>query len=163
MLKLCAVIHDLCLALLVGGLGAAFVAAFVLFDAAPNHEIAGQVGQAIFNLLGPGTLVVTILLVASRAFLGSGVAPARLSRIGTALAVLTVLLAAAIALWLTPAMDVIWRTGPHAPDGTGLAGEDHARFMRLHGAGSASYLAVWLIAVVLLMMRSGASMRAPAA
>ena len=160
MLKLCAIIHDLCLALLVGGLGAVFVAAFVLFDAAPNHEIAGQVGQAIFNLVGPGTLVVTILLVASRAFLKSSVAPARLSRVGTGLSVIAVLVAAAIALWLTPAMDVIWKTAPHAPDGSGLAGEDYARFMKLHGAGSASYLAIMLIAVVLLAMRSATSARA---
>jgi len=163
MLKLCAIIHDLCLALLVGGLGAVFVAAFVLFDAAPNHEIAGQVGNALFNLLGLGTLAVTIILMASRAFLRANVAPARLSGIGTGLTVIAVLLSAAIAFWLTPGMDVIWKTAPHAPDGSGLAGEDYARFMKLHGAGSASYLAIMLIAVVLLAMRSAVSMRPPVA
>jgi hypothetical protein len=160
MLKVFAIIHDLCLALLVGGLGAVFVAAFLLFETAPNHEIAGQVGQAIFNVVGPGTLVVTILMAASRAFLKSGVAPARLARLGTGLTVIALLLAAVIALWLTPAMAVIWRTAPHAPDGSGLTGDDFTRFMSLHGTGSASYLGILLIAAALLVMRSVASVRA---
>ena len=160
MLKLCAVIHDLCLALLVGGLGAVFVAAFVLFDAAPDHEIAGQIGQALFNLLGPGTLGVTLLLLATRAYLRTVVAAPRFAGIGTGLAVVAVILAGGIAFWLTPAMDVIWKTAPHANDGTGLAGEDYTRFMRLHGMGSASYLAIWLIAAVLLAMRPAVPARA---
>lgn len=159
MLKLCAVIHDLCLALLVGGLGAVFIAAFVLFDAAPNHEVAGQVGNALFNLLGPGTLAVTILLTAMRMFLKTAVTPRGLSAITTGLAVIAVLLAGVIAFWLTPVMDTLWKTAPHAPDGSGLSGEDYTRFMSYHGAGSASYLAVWLIAIVLLVMRAATSVR----
>jgi len=154
MMKLCAVVHDLCLALLVGGLGAVFVAAFILFEAAPDHETAGQIGQAIFNLVGPGTLAVTLLLLGTRAALKTAVAPARLAAAGTALAVLAVLLAGVIALWLTPAMDSIWKTAPHAADGSGLEGEHYTRFMRLHGMGSASYLAILLIGFVLLASRS---------
>ncbi len=159
-MRLISILHDLCIALLVGGLAAVFVAAFLLFEVAPNREIAGQVGNALFNLLGPGTLGVVVFLLATRLILNRA-ETGRAPRAMTWLAVAAILPAAIDALWLTPAMDVIWKTAAHAADGSGLEGEARARFMALHGAGSACYLAMWLIGLALLGVR--AAVRAPAA
>ena len=114
-----AVAHDVSLAWIAGGVLVAAVAALLLFQVAPSREMAGQVGQAIFDWLGRLMLVLSLVAAGSRLAIQRGAAPppAR-SPAGTSvsrrpfpldLALLGVMLAASatLALWLTPAMAAI--------------------------------------------------------
>jgi hypothetical protein len=153
-MRLVAVVRDLCLAFLVGGLGAVFIAAIILFDRAPSREVAGEIGQALFNELGPVVFIVTLFLLGGYVLLRRTEPSPATGVVSLVLAGACVLIAALIALWLTPRMDVIWETAPHAEDGSGLAGEERTRFMTLHGIASASYLSIWLAGIALLVLRS---------
>ena len=51
-MKMLQSVHDLGLAVLFGGIASAVVAALTLFELAPTREVAGQVGQVIFERLG---------------------------------------------------------------------------------------------------------------
>lgn len=129
----------LALGLQVGGIAVASAAAFVLFDRAPNREIAGHIGMGIFELLAAVVLALTLIVLAGRLFLRRGEPASRASSAGLVLAVACCVLALAIALWLTPQMARIWESAPHAADGAGLTGEDRRRFMALHGIGNLAY------------------------
>ncbi|HEY3177099.1 MAG TPA: DUF4149 domain-containing protein [Candidatus Polarisedimenticolia bacterium] len=146
-------IHDLTLALVVGGIFGGAFSAVILFREAPSREVAGRVGQAIFDLLGIVVFGLSLVLLASRAFLLRTEPPSRARSVALALSVACVLLACAIALGLTPAMGRIWRTAPHAPDGSGLVEAARVPFMRLHGIANLSYLALLGCAAAIILLQ----------
>lgn len=148
-------IHDLAVALLVGGIAGGSLSAIVLFRKAPTREVAGEVGQAIFNLLGIVVLSLSIVLLASRILLQRREPPSKSRSMALALSVACAAAACAIALWLTPAMGAIWESAPHAADGSGLAGEARGSFMRLHGLANLCYLILLLSAAGIILRRPG--------
>ena len=153
-MRLVSILQDLSLALLVGGIAAVSVAAFVLFDTAPTHEIAGQIGNELFAALGPVLLGVALVNLAARLGLMSREPASFLRTVSLVLATSGVLVAGAIALWLTPRLGVIWTAGAHAPDGSGLAGDASIRFARLHGLAGLSYMTLLLIGIASIFLRN---------
>ncbi len=153
-----AVAHDVSLAWIAGGVLVAAVAALLLFQVAPSREVAGQVGQAIFNWLGRLMLVLSLVATGSRLAIHRGAAPppGRSRPFPLDLALLGVMLAASatLALWLTPAMAAIWETAPHDPGGSGLMGADKTRFMRLHGLGNLLYIVLFGASTLLIARRA---------
>ena len=148
-------IHDLAVALLAGGIAGGSLSAIVLFRKAPTREVAGEVGQAIFDLLGIVVLSLSIVLLASRILLQREETPSWKRSTALALSVICAAAACVIALWLTPAMGAIWESGPHAADGSGLAGDARASFMRLHGMANLSYLILLLSSAGMILLRPG--------
>lgn len=136
-------IHDLALALMVGGVAGGAIAALILFERAPTREVAGQIGQTIFDRLGVIVLALALAVVLARLLLRR-LQPASRTLPGLPQAVICVILAGLIALWMTPAMHALWVGAPHAEDGSGLTGEAKSRFMRLHGAANLAYIAILL-------------------
>jgi len=153
-MKAVTIVHDLVVAMLAGGLATASVAAFILFDRAPSKEIAGQIGQTIFEIVGRGTFALALVLLACRLILARGDDPRVKRRAAMVMTALIVVVAAVIALWVTPALGEIWREGRHAEDGSGLAGADKEAFMARHGLGSAGYLVLILTSMGLIAMRA---------
>lgn len=165
-----AVAHDVSLAWIAGGVLVAAVAAVLLFRVAPSREVAGQVGQAIFNWLGRLMLVLSLVAAGSRLAIqraapaaaafsrptswGSGPGSRRAFPLDIVLCGLMVAASATLALWLTPAMAAIWETAPHDPGGTGLMGADKTRFMRMHGAGNLLYLTLFGASTLLIARRA---------
>ncbi len=153
-MRIVRIVHDLVAAFLLGGIATASAAAMILFARAPSREVAGQIGQTIFEVVGRGAFVFSLVLLACRVAMSRAEpAPARGS-LALGLAVLIVVLAGAIALWLTPAMGEIWRDGVHAADGSGLAGADREAFMSRHAIGSAFYFVIILASAVIIGLRS---------
>ena len=134
------------------------IAALLLFQAAPSREVAGQVGQVVFNWLGRAVLALTLIGLASRFLLDRPAAGGGTRRRGVSLDLWLTAgacgVAAVLALWITPAMDEIWKTAPHDPAGSGLMGTDKSRFMRLHGIGNLHYLTLLAVTTLLLARRS---------
>ncbi|MGH9868111.1 MAG: DUF4149 domain-containing protein [Candidatus Polarisedimenticolia bacterium] len=134
------------------------VAAVLLFQAAPSREVAGQVGQVVFNWLGRVVLVLMLVGLISRFLLdrpgAGGEAPRRTGSLDLWLTAAACAAAAVLALWITPAMDEIWTTAPHDPAGSGLMGADKSRFMRLHGVGNLLYLTLLTVTTLLVARRS---------
>lgn len=166
-----AVAHDVSLAWIAGGVLVAAVAAVLLFRVAPSREVAGQVGQAIFNGLGRLMLVLSLVAAGSRLAIQRAAAPAqaafsratspgsgpgsrRAFPLDIVLCGVMVAASATLALWLTPAMAAIWETAPHDPGGTGLMGADKTRFMRMHGAGNLLYLTLFGASTLLIARRA---------
>jgi len=147
-------VYDLALAVLVGSIIGVSVAAIALFDRAPSREFAGQVGSAVFDMMGMMALALSLLILAARFLIRRREPFSVTGAVVTGLAVLAALVSAAIALWITPVMDAIWAEAPHAPDGSGLVGPERARFMWLHGLSSASYLALVVIGALMILNRS---------
>lgn len=153
-MKAAAALHDLSLALIVGGIAGAGFAVSMLFDLAPSHEIAGQVANPTFGRLGPAVALLAVVLFATEMILRRA-RPA--SATGTASIILhAVLLALALALafWLTPRLVDLWHTGAHAADGSGLEGEARRRFMMLHGIGNLIYLAILAGGIGIVVLRA---------
>lgn len=153
-MRVVSIVHDLCLALLIGGIATIFMVAIILFNQAPNHEIAGHIGNVIFGITGPGVFVLVLLMLATRLLLRKKERSLRVHSFSLALAVAGAILSGVVALWITPRMDLIWLTSRHALDGSGLVGDDRARFMALHGMANGAYLAIWLMGITLHAMRS---------
>jgi len=134
-----------------------------LFQAAPSREVAGQVGQVVFNWLGRVVFALTLVGLAGRVVLDRLAAGREKARrpgsLDLWLTASACAAAAVLALWLTPAMEVIWRTAPHDPSGGGLVGDDKSRFMRLHGAGNLLYLTLLVVTTLLVARRSRVSQR----
>ncbi len=147
-------VYDLALAVLVGSIIGVSVATIALFDRAPSREFAGQVGSAVFDMLGMIALILSLVALASRFLMRRREPSSVPGAIMTGLAVVMVAVAAAIALWITPAMNAIWAEAPHAQDGSGLIGPERAQFMWLHGLSSAAYLGLVLIGAALIVARS---------
>jgi hypothetical protein len=147
-----AVAHDLALGWMTGGIGGAGVCAVLLFQHAPSREVAGQIGNVIFTILGQAVFALTLVLLAARLFLRRAREGATAPRLWPA--VLACALAGVLALWLTPAMTDIWGAVPHDPAGSGLMGDDKARFMRLHGAGNLIYLTLFAMGCLLIAARA---------
>jgi hypothetical protein len=146
--------HDLALGWMTGGIGGAGVCAVLLFRHAPSREVAGQIGNVIFTVLGQMVFLLTLVLVGARLVMRrhAGRAGGPAPRLWPA--ALACVLAGVLALWLTPAMTSIWNAVPHDPAGSGLMGADKARFMRLHGAGNLIYLALFSLGCTLIASRA---------
>ena len=147
-------LHDLCLALLVGGIAAAAVAAVTLFEIAPTREIAGQVGQVIFERLGYIVLAASVAVLLTRWALGRGEPASKSRSAALALASLSVGLALLVVLFITPRMEAIWHSAPHAQDGSGLTGDDRRDFMRLHGVANLSYMSMMAAGALQIVLRA---------
>lgn len=152
MLKAAAVVHVLALALMAGGIAGIGLAAGVIFGRAPTREVAGQIGNTLFARLGPAVLVLSLVAMAARILLHRGEPPSWWRAASTILAVLTAVLAAAVALWLTPRMNAIWSTAPHAEDGSGLLGDARSRFLMLHGISNLLYMSIMILGAVQLAL-----------
>lgn len=146
-------LHDLALAILVGSVAGVGLSAITLFDRAPSREFAGQIGNAIFEMFGLMVLVLSLVVLASRFAIHRNEAPSAARLAALAISVMIVLMAAVIALWLTPVMGRIWATAAHAPDGSGLVGDERSRFMMLHGIGNLGYVSIMLMGALLVVMR----------
>jgi hypothetical protein len=157
MLPLAAAFHDLALALLTGGLAGVFLAVGILFEKAPSREIAGQVGNVIFGRLGPAALTLAVIVFATELILVRG--KERGGRTALILSLLTFLMVGAAALFLTPRMTGIWLQSPHAPDGTGLMGEEKRRFLAMHVASNLAYMGALLAGVGRIVLRAIGSRR----
>ncbi|MFQ5701704.1 MAG: DUF4149 domain-containing protein [Acidobacteriota bacterium] len=153
-MRIVSVVHDLCLALLIGGIASILMVAFILFRQAPNHEIAGHIGNVLFGIVGHGVFVLALLVLVASLLLRRREASRRVQSITVSLAGVCALVAGVLALWITPRMNTIWLTTRHALDGSGLMGDDRARFMALHGMANSAYLAIWLACITLLVLRS---------
>ena len=153
-MRLTAIVHDLSLALLVGGIAGVGLCANLLFARAPSREIAGQVGNAIFGRLGPGVLVLSVAVLITSLLLHRGGAPSGRRTGLVLLAGAMVVIAAVTALWLTPRMGALWASGAHAADGSGLIGDDRSRFLVLHIISNVAYLAVMLMGAALVLLRA---------
>jgi len=153
-MRLAAILHDLSLALLVGGIAGVGFCVNLLFARAPSREIAGQVGNAIFARLGPGVLALSVALLVTSLLLHRGGPPSGRRIVSVLLAGAIVAVAAVTALWLTPRMGAIWASGAHAADGSGLLGDDRRRFLVLHIISNVAYLAVMLMGVALVLLRA---------
>lgn len=151
-MRLVRALHDLALAIQVGGIVGVGLSVWVLFARAPSREIAGRIGGEIFGLLAPAVLLLASIVFGARLVLRSGDALAR--PFGLTIASAALIIAAANALWLTPRMAAIWAAGAHAADGSGLAGEDRHRFLMLHGISNVAYLAILLLSVGLMLLGS---------
>ena len=150
-------LHDLALAFLAGGIAGGAVCALVLFAKAPSREVAGAVGQAIFDRLGLIVLGLSAILLACRLILQRLEPPSRSRATALAASAICVVLSGIIALWLTPAMAEIWSTAPHAPDGTGLVEEARRPFMRMHGIANLCYAIILAASAGLIVLRAGSS------
>jgi hypothetical protein len=153
-MRLAAILHDLSLALLVGGIAGVGFCVNLLFSRAPSREIAGQVGNAIFGRLGPGVLALSVTLLITSLLLHRGGPPSGRRTVSLLLAGAIVAVAAVTALWLTPRMGALWASGVHAADGSGLIGDDRRRFLALHIISNVAYLMVMLMGVALELLRS---------
>lgn len=155
-MRMLRVLHDLALGLILGGIAGTALCAGVLFDLAPSREVAGRIGSAIFGRLGPSILALTLIVLATHLLQSRGA-----SRHGERLSMVLVLamtgVAVVVSLWLTPRMIAIWNEAPHAPDGSGLVGEDRGRFFMMHGMTNLGYIAIALFSagVVALQAREG--------
>jgi hypothetical protein len=149
-----AMAHDLSLGWMTGAILGAGVAAVMLFKLAPSREVAGQIGNVLFEMLGRAVFLLTLILLGSRLLLRREALPGAARGLSLWPCLLACALAAILTLWLTPAMGVIWHTAPHDPAGAGLTGDDKARFMRLHGAGNLIYLALFVLGSALLAARA---------
>jgi hypothetical protein len=147
-------VHDLALALLVGGLAGVFVSVGTLFARAPTREIAGQVGDAIFGRIAPAAVLLAAIVLAGRLRLHRVEAASARRSLSLVLAAALALAVGAAALYLTPRMSAIWTSAPHAADGSGLAGDDKVLFLRLHILSNLSYLAALLAGVALILARA---------
>ncbi len=159
MTRLAIVLRDLALVLLVGGTLGVSTAALVVFDEAPTREIAGRIGMSVFDVASRAILLAAAVLVAAGIVLRRR-EPSPGNRINLFLSTGVFVVAALIALWLTPAMGEIWATAPHDPAGGGLAGEERRRFMMMHGIGNLGYLAIVVAGIVLVILRPRAARRA---
>ena len=149
-----AVIHDVALALVVGGIAAVGVAAGAIFGSSPTREIAGQIGNDLFGTLGPAVLGLSLVVLAARLLLQSGEPTSRVRTASLICAVLMALMAAVLALWLTPRMNTIWTGSPHAPDGSGLDPGVRGGFMILHGISNLLYLGIMLLGITQIILRT---------
>ncbi len=154
MLKAAGAIHDLALAVMAGGIAGVGLAMAVTFARAPSREIAGQIGNAVFGILGPAVLTVSLVALATRIYVHGAESPSAARSASLVLAIVTVLLGALLALWLTPRMGTLWTSGAHGSDGSGLAGKDRMRFLRLHGVGNLLYLAILTLSVAQIVLSS---------
>jgi len=139
------------------------LAVSVLFARAPSREIAGQIGNVIFSRLGPAVAILAVALFATEMITRRSRASGAAEIASTILHAAIVLMALAVALWLTPKMGAIWREGAHAADGTGLEGNARGRFLVLHVASNLIYLAMLTsgIAIVVLRVFSGSESTTP--
>ena len=147
-------LHDLGLALLVGAIAAAAVAALTLFEQAPTREIAGQVGQVIFERLGWVVLAASAAVLLTRLAIGRGEPASKSRSAALALSSLCVGLALLVVLIITPRMASIWHSVPHAADGSGLTGGDRRAFMSLHGVANFSYMSMMALGAVQIVIRA---------
>lgn len=147
------VVHDLALCLILGGIAGTALCAGVLFERAPSREIAGHLGSVIFGRLGPAVLVLALVVVGTRLMLSRD-GSVRGRRLSLVLAAAMTAVAMVVSIWLTPQMITIWNEAPHAPDGSGLLGEDRARFFMLHGMTNLGYIAIGLLAACLVGQRA---------
>lgn len=153
-MRLTGILHDLSLGLLAGGIAGIGLAVNILFDRAPSREIAGQIGNVIFSRLGPSSFALALIVLASRLYLNRIEPPSRMRTASVAICVVMAILAAVVALWLTPRMGAIWRSAPHAPDGTGLTGVDRSRFIALHVGANLAYLVIFLLGTAQIALRA---------
>ena len=147
-------IHDMGLALQVGGIAAAAVAAITLFEIAPTREIAGQVGQVIFERLGYIVLAASVAVLLTRWALGREEPMSKSRTAALVLAALSVGLALLVVLLITPRMAAIWHSAPHAQDGSGLTGDDRRAFMQLHGVANLSYMSMMVGGAVQIVLQA---------
>lgn len=147
-------VHDLALALMIGGIAGVGLAIAMTFARAPSREVAGQIGNAVFGVLGPSVLVASLVVLVTRVLVQRSEAPSTARTASLSLAIVTALLAAIVALWLTPRMSALWTGGAHAPDGSGLTGPDRSRFLSLHGVSNLLYLAILLLSAAQLVLGS---------
>jgi len=126
----------------------------VLFSRAPSREIAGQIGHAIFDRIGPASLALAAILLGARIALHRAERPGGARLAALALALVAAAACAVAALYLTPRMSAIWSGGAHAGDGAGLAGDDRARFLAMHIAANLTYLAAMISGAALLALRA---------
>ena len=147
-------LHDLGLALLVGGIASALVAALTLFERAPSREIAGQVGQVIFERLGWVVLAASAIVLVTRLLLRREEPASRQGAAALTLASLCVGLALLVVLFITPRMASIWYSAQHAADGSGLSGDDRRAFMSLHGVANLSYMSMMVAGAVQIVLRA---------
>ena len=148
MTKIASVIHGLALALLAGGIAGIVLAIDIVFDRAPSREIAGQIGNVIFGRLAPAVLGLSLLALGARIVMQGADSPSWGRTVALVAAILTVLIAAVIAFWLTPSMNLIWKEGLHAADGSGLAGDDRTRFLTMHIWSAVLYLGILSLAAL---------------
>lgn len=147
-------LHDLGLALLVGGIASAAVAALTLFEQAPTREIAGQIGQVIFQRLGWVVLAASVAVLLTRLALARGEPASKTRSAAMTLSCLCVGLALLVVLIITPRMASIWYSVPHASDGSGLTGDDRRAFMALHGVANLSYMSMMALGAVQIVIRA---------
>lgn len=152
--RVAAVIHDLALALMVGSVAGAAVGAIVLFEHAPSREVAGEVGNAIFDAVGPLVAALSILVLLAGLPLRRLEPRPRVRATSTTLSLICVVAALLILFWFMPRMDAIWASAPHAPDGSGLVPEARARFMQLHGMANVCFLTVFFGGSLLVVLRA---------
>jgi hypothetical protein len=153
-MRLAGILHDLSLGILAGGIAGIGLAVNVLFSRAPSREIAGQIGNVIFSRLGPATLALALIVLATRLYLNRQEPASGIRTAALAASVIMAVLAALVALWLTPAMGAIWRSAAHAPDGSGLTGGDRSRFIALHVGANVAYLVTFLLGLAQIAMRA---------
>lgn len=147
-------LHDLGLALLFGGIASALVAAVTLFEHAPTREIAGQVGQVVFQRLGWVVLGASAVVFATRLFLTRTEPAGRARSAALTLASICLGVSLLVVLVITPRMAAIWYSVPHAPDGTGLTGDDRRLFMTLHGVANLSYTSMMVMGAAQIVLRA---------
>lgn len=154
MSRFVSIVHDMAAAFLMAGVATSSAAALILFDRAPSREVAGQIGQTIFEVVGRGTFAMALVLLACRLAIGRQEPRRASGTVALALVVVMVVASGLIALWITPALGEIWRNGEHAADGSGLVGADRAAFGSRHGMGSAAYLVILVCAAVTIGLRA---------
>ncbi|HET6373204.1 MAG TPA: DUF4149 domain-containing protein [Candidatus Polarisedimenticolia bacterium] len=147
-------LHDLSLALVVGGIAGAAVSALALFGKAPSREVAGEVGQLLFQRLGQGVLILSMVVLVTRLVLARSEPATTTRTVSVLLAAAALALSAVVALWLTPRMGVIWTASPHAPDGSGLLAEDRRLFMALHGIANLCYISILVMGAAQIALRA---------
>lgn len=152
--RLSIIVRALSLTVLVGMTLGVASAAIIVFDKAPTREIAGQIGVSAFGLLSRIVFVAAVILLAVSIVIRRR-HPSLRSKLNLFLSTGIFVVAAILALWLTPGMVYIWETAPHDPAGGGLIGEDRSRFMMLHGIGNLGYLAIVAVGIALTILGPG--------
>lgn len=150
--KMIRAVHDLSLALLTGGIAGIGVAIPVVFAKAPTREIAGQIGNTVFDRLAPLVFVLCVLLMLSHIASRRGEPEGWRRRLRFVLAAAMLFVSVAIAFWLTPRMSALWTGAAHAADGSGLAGEARRSFLVLHIVSNIAYLLNFLMGLVLISL-----------